>query len=194
MPTIDTTTIEGFDAMSDSDKLSALLKFEIPEKVDLSQYVSKATFDKTASELADKKKALNDRMSEDERTKAEADSAMKDLQTKYEALLKESTISKFKAEYLAQGYSDELAAKAAKAMAEGDTAKVFEYNKTFKAELEKNLKAELLKNTPKPGGSEGDGKEDDKPYSVQLAESIGKRNAAASAQTKSILDKYKIGG
>lgn len=194
MPTIDTTTIEGFDAMSDSDKLSALLKFEIPEKVDLSQYVSKATFDKTASELADKKKALNDRMGEDERAKAEAESAMKDLQTKYEALLKESTISKFKAEYLAQGYSDELAAKAAKAMAEGDTAKVFEYNKTFKAELEKNLKAELLKDTPKPGGSEGDGNGDEKPYSVQLAENIGKRNAAASAQTKSILDKYKIGG
>ena len=193
MPTIDTSTIEGFETMSDGDKLAALLKFEIPEKVDLSQYVSKATFDKTASELADKKKALNERLTEDERKKTEADTAVKELQDKYDALLKESTISKYKAEYLAQGYSDDLAEKAAKAMAEGDTAKVFEYNKTFKAEFEKNLKAEILKNTPKPGGNENDGG-DDKPYSIKLAEDIGKRNAEAKKQTNSILDKYKIGG
>ena len=191
MPTIDTTTIEGFDAMSDADKLSALLKFEIPEKVDLSQYVSKQTFDKTSSELAEKKRLLNDRMSEDERTKAEAETQMKDLQSKYDALLKENTISKYKAEYLAQGYSDELAGKAAKAMADGDTAKVFEYAKTAKAEFEKTLKAELLKGTPKPGGNEPDEGGNEKPYSIKLAEDIGKRNAESAKQTNTILDKYK---
>ena len=194
MPTIDTSTIEGFDTMTDSDKLSALLKFEIPDKVDLSQYVAKSVFDKTASELADKKKALNDRMTEDERTKSEAETQMKDLQTKYDALLKESTISKYKAEYLAQGYSDELAGKAAQAMAEGDTAKVFEYAKTAKAEFEKTLKAELLKKTPKPGSNDGGDGGDDTPYSIKLAQQLGKSHAEADAKTKSILEKYKIGG
>ena len=190
MPTIDTSTIEGFDTMSDADKISALLSLDIPEKVDLTQYVSKQTFDKTSSELAEKKRQLNDRMSEDERTRMEAETQMKDLQSKYDALLKKSTISDYKAEYLAQGYSDELAAKAAEAKANGDTAKEFEYARTARAEFEKSLRAELLKGTPKPGGSDHDGG-DEKPYSIQLAETIGKRNAETAKHTNTIIDKYK---
>ena len=38
MPTIDTSTIEGFEGMSAEQKVEALLKAEIPEKVDLSLY------------------------------------------------------------------------------------------------------------------------------------------------------------
>ena len=49
MPTIDTTTIEGFDAMSAEEKLAAVLQIEIPEKVDLTKYIAKSTFDKKAS-------------------------------------------------------------------------------------------------------------------------------------------------
>ena len=36
MPNIDTSTIEGFDAMSAEDQVKALLGLDIPEKVDLS--------------------------------------------------------------------------------------------------------------------------------------------------------------
>ena len=55
MAKIDVTKIEGYDTMSDADKIAALLKADIPEP-DMSGYVSKATFDKTASELASLKK------------------------------------------------------------------------------------------------------------------------------------------
>ena len=53
MPTIDTSTIEGFEGMSAEQKVEALLKAEIPEKVDLSLYVSKDTADKYATEAAE---------------------------------------------------------------------------------------------------------------------------------------------
>ena len=55
---IDTTTIEGFDSMTPEQKVEALLKVEVPDKVDLSGYVKKDLFDKTASELAEAKKTI----------------------------------------------------------------------------------------------------------------------------------------
>ncbi len=61
MPNIDTSTIEGFDSMTAEQKVEALLKAEIPEKVDLSRYVSKETFDKKASEASALSKQLKDK-------------------------------------------------------------------------------------------------------------------------------------
>ena len=53
---IDTTAIEGFESMTAEQKVEALLKVEVPEKVDLSGYIQKSQFDKVSSELADAKK------------------------------------------------------------------------------------------------------------------------------------------
>ena len=58
MPKIDTTQIPDFDSMTADEKVAALLGVEIPEKVDLSKYVPKETFDKKASEAADATKKL----------------------------------------------------------------------------------------------------------------------------------------
>ena len=42
---IDTTVIEGFESMTAEQKVEALLKVEVPEKIDLSGYVKKALLD-----------------------------------------------------------------------------------------------------------------------------------------------------
>ena len=94
MPTIDTSTIEGFEGMSAEQKVEALLKAEIPEKVDLSLYVSKDTADKYATEAAELKKQLKSRMTDDEAAKAQADADRKALEDKYTELLRKSTIAK----------------------------------------------------------------------------------------------------
>ena len=57
---IDTSTIEGFDGMTAEQKVEALLKVEVPEKVDLSGYIQKSQFDKVSSELAEAKKTLRE--------------------------------------------------------------------------------------------------------------------------------------
>lgn len=77
MAQFDTSTIEGFDGMTAEQKLDALLNAEIPDKVDLSLYVSKETFDKKASEAASLSKQLKEKMSEDDKKKLEADEANK---------------------------------------------------------------------------------------------------------------------
>lgn len=112
MPTIDTSTIEGFEGMSAEQKVEALLKAEIPEKVDLSLYVSKDTADKYATEAAELKKQLKSRMTDDEAAKAQADADRKALEDKYTELLRKSTIAEHTARYIAMpGYDEKLAVR-----------------------------------------------------------------------------------
>lgn len=192
MPKIDTTAIEGFAAMSDGEKLAALLELDVPERIDLANYVSKTQFDKTASELADAKRTLKSKMSEDEVAKAESDRSNKELQEKYETLLKENTIAKYTAKYMAQGYDEKLAAETAEALYNGETDKVFANGEKFRAAVEQKTKAEVLKGTPKPGGSGGEGGEE-KSIDIQLAERIGKARADSMKSANNTLSKYTGG-
>ena len=75
MATIDTSKIEGYAEMTAEQKIAALEGFKIPDAVDMTQYISKATFDKKASEAAEaarQLKALKDAsLTEEERLKQE---------------------------------------------------------------------------------------------------------------------------
>lgn len=192
MPRIDTTTIEGFEAMDDSQKLAALLNLDVPERVDLTKFIPKAQYDKTASELAEAKRINKSKMTEDEAAKAEQDQKNKELQEKYDTLLKESTIAKYKAKYLEQGYDVKLAEETATALFNGETEKVFANGEKFKAAVEQKTKAELLKDTPKPGGNGGKEGEEKTP-DILMAERIGKAKAESTKSANSIMSKY-IGG
>lgn len=149
MAKIDVTKIEGYEDMTPEQKLAALEAFEI-EDPDYSGYVKKDVFDKTASELAAKKKELNEKLSEDEKTKQKEQEEREELQSKYEKLLHESEVSKFKAKLLGMGYDEKLADETAEAMASGDTDKVFANQKKHLDNVEKKVRAEALKDTPKP--------------------------------------------
>ena len=83
MPTISTESIEGFDSMTAEQKVEALLKVEVPEKVDLSGWIQKSQFDKVSSELAEAKKTLKGKLSEDEAARVQADADRKALEDKY---------------------------------------------------------------------------------------------------------------
>ena len=100
---IDVTKIEGYADMTAEEKLKALEEFDMPDP-DFSGYVKKDLFDKTASELAAKKKELKDKLSDDEKEKLEREQAEQELQDKYDKLLRESNISKATAKFLALGY------------------------------------------------------------------------------------------
>ena len=190
MATIDTSKIEGFETMTAEQKLDAVLKHDIPEP-DMSGFVPKAIADRYASEAAEYKKQLNAKLTDDEKAKAEADKAQKELQEKYEALLKTSTIADHTAKFLALGYSADLAKSTAEALYSGDKEKVFANQQTFNAEKEKAIRAELVKKDPKPGGAGGD--DNEKTAGEKLAESIGKSNAAASKAANDVISQY-VGG
>lgn len=153
---IDVTKIEGYADMTPEQKLAALEGYDMPDP-DYSGYVKKDVFDKTASELAAKKKELTEKMTEDEQKKQKEQEERDELQSKYDKLLHESEVSKFKAKLLGMGYDEKLADDTAEAMANGDSEKVFANQKKHLEAVEKKVRAEALKDTPKPTG-DGDSK------------------------------------
>ena len=150
MPTIDTSTIEGFEGMSAEQKVEALLKAEIPEKVDLSLYVSKDTADKYATEAAELKKQLKSRMTDDEAAKAQADADRKALEDKYTELLRKSTIAEHTARYIAMpGYDEKLARELAdKRTAEAKEKQFAAYTKVTLDNLFDQMAANDMKELP----------------------------------------------
>ncbi len=156
MAKIDVSKIEGYAEMSAEEKLKALEAYNVPDP-DLSGYVSKEQFDKTASELAAKKKELRDKLTDDEAAKQKEQEERDTMQKELEALRRESLVSKNKSRLIALGYEEALADETAEAMADGKIEKVFANQKKHLEAFEKKVRAEALKNTPKPTG-DGDGK------------------------------------
>ena len=112
----------------------------------------KSALSKSNSEAADFKKQLREKMTADElKAKEDAESREK-LQNDYDELLKKVTISENKAQLLAIGYDDALATETAEAMVNGDLAKVFVNQKKHIEAVEKKVRSELTKNTPKAEG------------------------------------------
>ena len=115
----------------------------------------KNALSKSNSEAADYKKQLREKMSADEIKAKEDSDKMVELQTKYDALLKESEISKNKARLLSLGYEDKLATETAEAIVSGDTEKVFANQKKHLESVEKKIREEVLTSTPRPTGGNG---------------------------------------
>lgn len=193
MPNIDTSTIEGFDSMTADQKVEALLKIEVPEKVDMNGFIQKTQFDKVSSELAEAKKQLKAKMTDDEAAKLQADADRKALEDKYNELVKKSTIADHTARYMSlPGFDEKLARETAEALFDGNMDKVFENQKKAGENYEKSLEAERMRKNPRPDGNGGDdGTESE---SVRLAKKLGKTNADANKRANDILNMYTNGG
>lgn len=178
MAKIDISKIEGFDAMTMEQKVEALQGFDFPDP-DYSGWVRKETFDKTASDLAAKKKELNAKLTEDERRKQEEAEKWSAMEQQLAALQKEKTVSGYKAKLVAQGYDEVLADATAAAMESGDMATVFANNQKFLEGYAKRVVADKLKITPRgaDGGTGGVGKD----FSKQIAEAQSGGNYAVAA-------------
>jgi hypothetical protein len=152
---INIKSIENYESMTAEEKVAALEAYDH----DMSGYVAKTTFDKTASDLATAKKQLREKMTEDEAQKAReaeekaaADARTAELEARVQELENEKAVSGYVNSYLAMGYDEKLAKSSAEALAKGDTETVFKNQKAFAESREKALKAELLKETPPPAG------------------------------------------
>ena len=140
--------------------------------------MKKALFDKTASELAEAKKTAKAKMTEEEAAAAEREAKWAEMEEKLQQLEQEKTISTYKASYLAMpGFDEKLAEDTAKALAAGDMKKVFENQQKANVAYEKKLRADLVKQDPKPDGAGGDDKKEDS--AVEFARKLGKQRADA---------------
>ena len=115
----------------------------------------KTALSKSNSEAAEYRKQLREKMSAEEvKAKEDAD-LIEALKQERDALLREKTVAGHKAQFLALGYEEGLASATAEALANGEIAKVFANQKKHQESVEKRIRADVLKETPKPEGGGG---------------------------------------
>lgn len=151
---IDTAGIEGYDSMTTEQKLEAVLAQDL--QPDLSGYVKKDVFDRTASALASTKRDLESRMSEAEREANARAEELQKLRDQNADLLMEKNISTYKARYIGMGYDNDLAESTATALAKGDIETVFANGQKFQEAHDKSVKASMLGSTKLPPAGESD--------------------------------------
>ena len=134
---------------------AALAGIELPTDYSAEVERLKNALSKSNSEAADYKKQLREKMSAEEQKAKEDSDRFEDLQSKYDALLRESEITKNKARLLALGYDDKLASETAEAIVNGETDKVFANQKKHLESVEKKIREEVLTSTPRPTGGNG---------------------------------------
>ena len=110
----------------------------------------KKSLDKATSEAAGYKKQFMETKTDQEQAaieKAEAEAKMRD---ELNALRKESTVNKFAKNFMALGYTEELATQAAEAQYDGDVDTLFEVQKKYRNELTNSVRAQMMKDMPAP--------------------------------------------
>jgi hypothetical protein len=140
--------IENYENMTPEEKLAALEAYD-PEA---NGFVSKAVFDRKASEASELGKQLRAKQTDEEAKAAKEAEERAALLARVEELEREKAVNAYATSYLAMGYDEKTARSSAEALAKGDTATVFANQKTHLETREKALRAELLKQTPPPAG------------------------------------------
>lgn len=110
----------------------------------------KKSLDKASSEAAGYKKQFMETKSVQEQAaieKAESEAKMKE---ELSTLRRESAVNKFAKNFMALGYSEELATQAAEAQYDGDTDTLFAVQKKYRTELTKGIQAQMMKDMPSP--------------------------------------------
>ena len=161
MAKIDTSRIAGYADMSLEDKLKALEAFE---------------YNDNASELEKQKAAVSKANSEAAEWKRKHNAAA--MQKELNELRRDKTVSQYTAKFIAQGYDEKLAADTAKAMADGNTDKVFANQQVFLETYAKQVKASAMQGTPKPASGSGSNGAD---FSKKAADAQSTGNFAEAA-------------
>jgi hypothetical protein len=138
--------------MSAEDILKALEEVELPGDNSSEIERLKNALSKSNSEAADYKRQLKEKMSAEELKAKEDAEKWEEMEKNYNALLKEKAVSTNKSKLLALGYEESLADETAEAMANGELDKVFTNQKKHLESVEKRIRSEILKDTPKPNG------------------------------------------
>ena len=178
MAKIDTGLIEGYADMTPEQKIAALEAFTYEDNAaELERY--KNAVSKANSEAAEWRKKHNALLSEDERQKQANAEELESLKKELADMKLEKTITGNKAQLIALGYDESLAALSAAALVDGDAEKLFANQKAFMEAHDKVLKADLLKATPAPPSGSAGG--------VDFGKAIAEANARGDMATAAAL-------
>ena len=143
------------EGMSAEDIVKALEEIELPKDNSAEIEKLKNALSKSNSEAADYKRQLKEKMTDDEIKAKEDAEKWAQVEKERDELLREKNVSINKAKLLGLGYDEKLADETAEAMVNGELDKVFANQKAHLESVEKKIKSEILKGTPKPNGGNG---------------------------------------
>jgi hypothetical protein len=151
MAKINTAAIEGYAEMSAEDKLKALeeYEFETPAPKESEEVTKlKNALSKANSDAAEWKRQFREKQTEAERAEAERKEHEAAVEDELRTLRRDKMVSGYIAQYLALGYTQELALKAAEATADNDAATIMSCQQEYIAEKTKELEAAALNKQP----------------------------------------------
>ena len=150
------TETTGVEPKADEPKADTKTAEEMYAELLAENKRMKKAVDKATADASDWKKKFLATQSESEKLsmeKAERDAALKE---ELEALRKESKVNKFAKSFMACGYSEEMATKAAEAQYSGDTDELFRLQKLHADNMAKQIRAEIMKSMPVPATGNDD--------------------------------------
>lgn len=150
------TETTGVEPKADEPKAETKTAEEMYAELLAENKRMKKAFDKASGEAAEYKRQLMATKSDAEKLsmeKAERDAALKE---ELEALRKESKVNKFAKSFMACGYSEEMATKAAEAQYSGDTDELFRLQKLHSENMAKQIRADIMKSMPVPATGNDD--------------------------------------
>ena len=148
---IDTAKIENYETMSAEDKLKALeeYEFETPAPKENDEVTKlKAALSRANSESAEWKRQFREKQTEAERAEAERKEREAAVEDELRTLRRDKSVSGYVAQYLALGYTQELALKAAEATADNDAATIMSCQQEYIEAKTKELEAAALNKQP----------------------------------------------
>jgi len=179
------------DGMTLEEVTGALAKITMPKDQSAEIEKLKASLTKANGEAADWRRQFEATQSDEAKKKLQDEEEKKKLLDQIAELQKAQTTANYKNSYLAMGYEEKLAEEAAKAMTEGDTAKVFEIQKKHQAAVEERVKKDLLKKAGRPVGD--DGGNDGETEAERIAKQIGKLKADSDKAAADVMKYYGVG-
>lgn len=150
------TETTGVEPKADEPKADTKTAEELYAELLAENKRMKKAVDKATADASDWKKKFLATQSESEKLsmeKAERDAALKE---ELEALRKESKVNKFAKSFMACGYSEEMATKAAEAQYSGDTDELFRLQKLHSENMAKQIRADIMKSMPVPATGNDD--------------------------------------
>lgn len=148
---IDTAKIENYAEMSVEDKIKALEEYEIeiPAPKETEEVTKlKTALSKANSDAAEWKRQFREKQTEQERAEAERKEREQAVEEELRILRRDKTVAGYVNSCLALGYSQELALKAAEAMADGNAAEIMNCQQEFLEAKQKELEAAALNKQP----------------------------------------------
>lgn len=154
MARIDLSSIDGYSEMSAEEKVALLEAYEFDDKSKEAENFKKS-FDKASSDVAELKKQLKSKMSDDEIKAKETADEIEKWKKQYEEVAARENFRNVTNEYMELGYSKELAESSAKAEIDGDRATLLANRKSFIDGIKATSKADSMKSTGRPENGSG---------------------------------------